>query len=37
MTNKHPVTLAVFCLLIGLPIGLFVNARAQRSSTNRGQ
>ena len=35
MTNKHLVTLAVFCLLIGLPIGLFVNARAQRTSTNR--
>jgi hypothetical protein len=35
MTNKHLVTLAVFCLLIGLPIGLFINARAQRSSTNR--
>src|SRR5690349_8262158 len=35
MTNKHLVTLAVFCLLIGLPIGLFVNARAQRNSTNR--
>ena len=35
MTNKHLVTLAVFCLLIGLPIGLFVNAHAQRSSTTR--
>ena len=35
MTNKHLVTLAVFCLLIGLPIGLFVNARAQRNSTTR--
>src|SRR6476620_599172 len=33
MTNKHLVTLAVFCLLIGLPIGLFINARAQ--TTNR--
>ena len=35
MTNKHLVTLAVFCLLIGIPIGLFSNARAQRSSPNR--
>src|SRR5690349_23420732 len=35
MTNKHLVTLAVFCLLIGLPIGLFVNIHAQRSSTTR--
>ena len=35
MTNKHLVTLAVFCLLIGLPLGLFINARAQRTSTNR--
>ncbi|HJT67323.1 MAG TPA: DUF6569 family protein [Pyrinomonadaceae bacterium] len=35
MTNKHLVTLAVFCLLIGLPIALFINARAQSGSTNR--
>jgi hypothetical protein len=35
MTNKHLVTLAVFCLLIGLPIGLFINARAQTGPTNR--
>jgi len=35
MTNKHLVTLAVFCLLIALPIGLLINARAQNSSTNR--
>jgi len=34
MTNKHLVTLAVFCLLIGLPVGLVINARAQRA-TNR--
>ena len=33
MTNKHLVTLAVFCLLIALPIGLFINARAQQTST----
>src|SRR5690349_12838873 len=32
MTNKHLVTLAVFCLLIALPIGLFINARAQQTS-----
>ena len=35
MTNKHLVTLAVFCLLIGLPIGLFINARAQSGAPNR--
>ena len=35
MTNKHLVTLAVFCLLIGLPLGLFINTRAQGGSTSR--
>jgi hypothetical protein len=33
MTQKHLVTIAVFCLLIALPIGLVINARAQRTST----
>jgi hypothetical protein len=35
MRHKHLVTIAVFSLLIALPIGLFVNARAQGTSTNR--
>lgn len=35
MTNKHLVKIAVFCLLIGIPIGIFINARAQRGSTSR--
>lgn len=35
MTSKHLVTIAALCLLIGLPIALFINARAQRASTNR--
>ncbi len=34
MTQKHLVTIAVFCLLIALPLGLFFNAQAQRTSTN---
>jgi hypothetical protein len=29
------VTIAVFCLLIALSVGLFINAEAQKSSTNR--
>jgi hypothetical protein len=33
MTQKHLVTIAVFCLLIALPVGLVINARAQRTST----
>ena len=35
MTNKHLVTIAAFCLLIGLSISLFGNAEAQRASTSR--
>ena len=35
MTQKHLITIAVFCLLIALPIGLFSNVRAQRTSTTR--
>ena len=35
MTNKHLVTIAAFCLLIGLSISLFRNAEAQRASTSR--
>jgi hypothetical protein len=35
MTQKHLITIAVCCLLIALPVGLFVNARAQRTATNR--
>lgn len=35
MTNKHLVTIATCCLLIGLSISLFVNAEAQRVPTNR--
>lgn len=34
MTRKHLVRIAVFCLLIALPVGLFINARAQRTQTN---
>jgi hypothetical protein len=33
MKPKHLVTIAVFCLLIGLPVGLYINARGQNSST----
>jgi hypothetical protein len=33
MTPKYLVTIAFFCLLIALPVGLFVNARAQRTPT----
>ncbi len=33
MTPKHLVTIAFFCLLIALPVGLFINARAQKPST----
>lgn len=32
MTPKHLVTIAFFCLLVALPVGLFINARAQNSS-----
>src|ERR1700752_5512862 len=33
MTPKYLVTIAFFCLLIALPVGLFVNAQAQKTST----
>ena len=33
MTNKHLLTLAVFCLLIALPIGLFSITRAQTTTS----
>jgi hypothetical protein len=32
MTPKYLVTIAFLCLLIALPVGLFVNARAQKPS-----
>jgi hypothetical protein len=35
MTPKKSVTIAVYCLLIALPIGLFIRANAQRTSTSR--
>src|SRR5215467_12522593 len=35
MTPKKLVTIAVCCLLIALPIGLFVNAQTQRNSSGR--
>lgn len=35
MTPKKLVTIAVYCLLIALPIGLFINTQAQRNSTGR--
>src|SRR5256885_1232496 len=34
MTNKHLFTIAVLSLLIALPLGLLINARAQTTSTN---
>ncbi|HEX5890460.1 MAG TPA: DUF6569 family protein [Pyrinomonadaceae bacterium] len=33
MTPKHLVTIAFFCLLIALPVGLLINARAQKPSS----
>lgn len=33
MTPKHLVTIAFFCLLVSLPVGLFMSARAQKPST----
>ena len=33
MTPKYLVTIAFFCLLVALPVGLFVNARAQKTPT----
>ena len=35
MTPKKLITAAVCCLLIALPLGLFIKADAQRRSTNR--
>lgn len=35
MTLKHLVTIAVFCLLVALPVGLFADAQTQRTSTTR--
>ena len=35
MTQKHLIRIAVCCLLIALPIGLFVNTRAQRTAPTR--
>ena len=33
MTPKHLVTIAFLCLLIALPVGLFINAKAQETSS----
>ena len=33
MKPKHLITIAFFSLLIGLPVGLFINATAQNPST----
>jgi hypothetical protein len=33
MMPKHAVSIVFFCLLIALPVGLFINARAQKTST----
>jgi hypothetical protein len=35
MKSKHLFTLALFCLLIGLPVGFFIKALAQNSSTTK--
>jgi len=35
MKSKRLFTLALFCLLIGLPLGLFIKALAQNSSTTK--
>jgi hypothetical protein len=34
MKPKHIITIAVFCLLIALPVGLFIKANAQSQSTD---
>ncbi len=34
MKPKHLAALAAFCLLFALPVGIFINAQAQDSSTN---
>jgi hypothetical protein len=33
MTPKHLLTIAFFCLLVALPVGLIINAQAQKTST----
>lgn len=33
MTPKHLVTIAFFCLLVALPVGLFINAKAQKTTS----
>jgi hypothetical protein len=33
MKPKHLITFALFCLLIGLPVGIFIKAVAQKSSS----
>jgi hypothetical protein len=33
MTPKHVVPIVLFCLLLTLPVGLLINARAQKDST----
>lgn len=35
MTPKHLATIAFFCLLIALPVGLIISAQAQKTSTKR--
>ena len=35
MKSKHLFTLALFCLLIGLPVGLFIKAVAQNAPTTK--
>ena len=36
MKSKHLISIAFFSLLIGLPLGFFINARAQNSSGSEG-
>lgn len=35
MTPKHLLTIAFFCLLVALPVGLIINAQAQKTPTKR--
>ena len=35
MTPKHLLTIAFFCLLVALPVGLIINTQAQKTSTKR--
>ena len=37
MTPKHLLTIAFFCLLIALPVGLIISAQAQKTSTKSQQ